>query len=238
MFEQADGGTLFLDEVEEMSPALQVKLLRILQWGEYSPLGSDRSKRCDVRLMAAAKESLRKLVDQRKFRDDLYYRLNLIRLEIPPLRERKEDIPLLANYILQNACKELSKTVPLLTPEALQVLQSYDYPGNVRELENAIKHAAIFCDGNLFKLEHLPAEFLSSHLDEAKPGESTAISFQQAKNQVVERFERSYIQRILAESGGNIRQAAERAGMYERNFHLKLKRYGIHPQKSAPGFAK
>jgi transcriptional regulator with GAF, ATPase, and Fis domain len=231
-FEQADGGTIFLDEVDEMSPALQVKLLRILQWGEFSPLGSDKSKRCDVRIVAAAKESLRKLVDERKFRDDLYYRLNLIRLEMPPLRERKEDIPILANYILQNACKSLSKTVPILTSEVQQALQRYNYPGNVRELENIIKRAAILCDGNTIKLEHLPPEILSPCIDDARAGAAAIHPFHEAKKKVVENFERSYIQQLLSECGGNIHKAAERAGMYERNFHLKLKRYGIHPKKS------
>ena len=114
-FEQADGGTIFLDEVDETSPALQVKLLRILQWGDFSPLGSDITKRCNVRIVAASKQVLRKLVEEGNFRDDLYYRLNLIRFSMPPLRDRKEDILLLADYFLQNACKKSSKPVPTLS---------------------------------------------------------------------------------------------------------------------------
>ena len=228
-FEQAEGGTIFLDEVDEMSQALQVKLLRILQWGEYSPLGSEVTCRCDVRVVAATKKPLQGLVEKGVFRDDLYYRLNLIRIYLPPLRERKEDIPLLAEYFLRDAKERFSKPAQKISPEALDQLKRYDYPGNIRELENVVKRAVILCNGPVVGLEHLPSEMFpqaTSH-----PG--SPLSFKEAKRRCLEDFERSYLTSILKESKGNIRKAAQLAGMHEKNLHEKLKKYGI--KGSLPG---
>lgn len=230
-FELADGGTLFLDEVDEMSPALQVKLLRILQWGEYTPVGSESSKKCDVRIVAASKQPLQKLVSERKFRDDLYYRLNIIRIELPPLRERKEDIPLLINHILQNVCKNLAKPLPALSPEVKRLLRNYSYPGNIRELENIIKHAAILCHGNTIELEHLPIEIRTRPAKDEET-EILNLSFQEAKKQVMEDFERRYLCKVLQDSNGIISKAAKLAGMHEKNFHTKIAKYGIRGNKT------
>ena len=229
-FEQADGGTIFLDEVDEMSPALQVKLLRILQWGDFSPLGSDDTKRCNVRIVAASKLVLRKLVEEGKFRDDLFYRINLIRIEMPPLRDRREDVLLLADYFLQNACKKL-KPVPALSTRVKQVLQDYDYPGNVRELENIIRHAVILCREETIEIEHLPPDLRTDH-SFAKDESVTLRTFQEAKRKTVEDFERRYLQNILKECDGIICRAAERAGIHEKNFHEKLKKYAIRGRKT------
>ena len=222
-FEQAEGGTIFLDEVDEMSQALQVKLLRILQWGEYSPLGSDLTCQCDVRIVAATKKPLNELVQKGIFRDDLYYRLNLIRIYIPPLRERKEDIPLLADYFFQSAKARLSKPAKKISPEVIDQLMEYDFPGNVRELENIINRAVILCKGPEIKIAHLPAEITQKH----STTKATLQPFKQAKQTILENFERSYLLKVLKTSGGNIKKAAQLAGMHEKNFHQKLKQYGI-----------
>ncbi len=222
-FEQAEGGTIFLDEVDEMSQALQVKLLRILQWGEYSPLGSDVTCQCNVRIVAATKKPLNELVQKGIFRDDLYYRLNLIRIYIPPLRDRKDDIPLLADYFFQNAKARLSKPAERISSEVIEWLIEYDFPGNVRELENIINRAVILCKGPEIKIAHLPPEI-------TKKFATTEVPFQlfkQAKKNVLENFERSYLLKVLKTSRGNIKKAAQLSGMHEKNFHQKLKRYGI-----------
>lgn len=222
-FEQAEGGTIFLDEVDEMSPALQVKLLRILQWGEYSPLGSDATCQCDVRIVAASKKPLHELVQKGLFRDDLYYRLNLIRIYIPPMRERKEDIPLLADYFLQKARERFSKPAKKITQEVLDYLMEYNFPGNVRELENILNRAVILCNGPEIQVKHLPAEILPGSRTE----QTIELSFKEAKRRFLEEFERSYLMKVLNESNGIIKKAAQLAGMHEKNFHDKLKKYGL-----------
>ena len=236
LFEQANGGTLFLDEIEEMSPALQVKMLRILQWGEFNRVGGEESRECDVRIVAASKGSLQNRVDERKFRDDLYYRLNLVQIQMPPLRERSEDILVLARYFLQCACKSLSKSVNTMSQEVESRLQQYTYPGNVRELENIVKRATLLCEGDTIQVEHLPAEFISKRVTMPRGQSGTNESFQEAKRKTVEQFERQYLERVLEECGGVICRAAEHAGMHESNFHAKLAKYGIKAENfKSPG---
>jgi Nif-specific regulatory protein len=231
-FELADGGTLFLDEVHEMSPALQVKLLRVIQWGEYTPVGSEKTKTCDVRIVAASKPGLGKLVDTGKFREDLYYRLNLFRIKIPPLRERSEDILLLAEYFLLEACIQLKKDEPEFSSAAKQILQSYHYPGNVRELENVMHRAAILCRGKFIEPTHLPEELHKKQPTAFAEFDKSLPSFSEAKKKIVEDFERRYLLQVLAECNGVISKAAERAGMHKKNFHEKMAKYGIRKQKS------
>ena len=227
-FEQAERGTIFLDEVDEMSPALQVKLLRILQWGEFSPLGSDEEKTCDVRCVVAAKQNLKQLVDDGKFRDDLYYRLNLIRIVIPPLRERKEDILPLAHHFLNSASEKLSKPIETFSPEVEQVLMHHNFTGNVRELENIVRRAVILCKGNKIETQHLPTEMLAGSGENLKPSTSSVNkNFQEEKNKIIEDFERQYLEKMLKECNGVIKHAAQKSGINESNLHAKLKKYGI-----------
>ncbi len=223
-FEAADGGTIFLDEISEMSTATQVKLLRVLQSGEYSRVGEPESRYCDVRVVAASNQDLQRLVVQGKFRADLYYRLNVIRLHLPPLRERPGDVPLLADYFLRLFAKTYHKPNINLSPAVNAVLSQHDYPGNIRELENILHRAVIFCRGSQILLRDLPPELTAQGMT---LGRSRRKGFHEAKSDAVEEFERGYLTSTLRRCGGIVSRAADRAGLSERVFHEKLKRYGI-----------
>ena len=222
--ELADGGTIFLDEIGEMSKSLQVALLRTLQSGEYSPVGSAETRYCDVRVLAAANRKLLDLVDAGEFRRDLYYRLNIIHLEIPPLRDRQGDALLLVEHFLEALGADYQKPALRLSAAARDLLMSYDYPGNVRELENIIRRAIILCRGPQIEPQHLSPEVRGSiqAADQLDPDD-----FQSAKARAIETFERVYLTNILRKCGGIVSRASEYSGLSERNFHEKLKRYGI-----------
>ena len=223
--ELADGGTIFLDEIGEMSKSLQVALLRTLQSGEYSPVGSAETRYCDVRVLAAANRKLLDLVDAGEFRRDLYYRLNIIHLEIPPLREREGDAMVLCEHFLGSLGDNYQKPGLRLSPEACELLMNYDYPGNVRELENIIRRAIILCRGTEIEPQHLSPEVRGPV---QQPCETLDTDdFQSAKARAIETFERVYLTNILRKCGGIVSRASEYSGLSERNFHEKLKRYGI-----------
>lgn len=224
-FEAADGGTIFLDEVDSMSLSLQVKLLRVLQSGEYSPVGSSTPEFCDVRIVAATNQNLRKLVAEGKFRDDLFYRLNIVPIFLPPLRERKEDIPLLVNHFLRQFGERGQKLQ--ISKAAQKLLQSYDYPGNVRELENAIRRTVILSKSQKINMEHLPEEMRRCYYSTEKTL-CFDLPFHQAKADLVETFEKDYLVRILAKHKGIISQAAKEAGLNRKNFRAKMDKWDIH----------
>jgi len=226
-FEQANGSTIFLDEIDEMSPALQVKLLRVIQWGEFTPLGSDETRKRDVRIVAACKTPLKSLVESGKFREDLYYRLHVFCIKVPPLRERKEDIILLAEHFLKDAAIQMQKDLPKLSVIAKQTLQHYSFPGNVRELENIIRRAVILCKGKTIEPEHFPEEITKSSFQFEQDNASQFPTFKQAKQKIVDEFERQYLLRVLHESNGVIAKAAQLAGMHTKNFHQKLNKHNI-----------
>lgn len=225
-FEVANKGTVFLDEISTLNLTMQVKLLRILQWNEFTSVGGILPKKVDVRVIAASNQNIAELVKVEKFRPDLYYRLNVLRLLIPPLRERKDDIPILCQYLIEHNCRKMGKAQVKILPDAMSVLMNYDFPGNVRELENIIQRALILCDGKDINHTHLPFEVKKSSkiTDTAN---NTSEIFKLAKKKVLEKFEKKYITKMLLENRGIILRAAKKSGMYEANFRAKMKQYNI-----------
>jgi DNA-binding NtrC family response regulator len=224
LFEAAHRGTIFLDEISEMSRSLQVALLRILQSGEYTPVGSVESRFCDVRVIGATNCDLGPLIEQKKFRRDLYYRLNIIRIDLPPLRERLGDIPVLVNHFLNIFADAYGKPDLEIATEARESLLGFDYPGNVRELENLIRRAVVLCSDGIITLEHLRPEPRAVHRTAAKTGPS---GYHAAREHAMQQFERSYILSALRECGGIVSRAARLTGLSERTFHKKLADYQI-----------
>jgi DNA-binding NtrC family response regulator len=226
-FEAAEGGTLFLDEIAEMSRSLQVKLLRVLQYGEYAPVGAAANRHCDVRFVAATNRDLLHLTALGQFRNDLYYRLNIIRLQLPPLRERRGDIPLLIDHFLRAFRAAYHKEDLELSREVAEILRQYDYPGNVRELENIIHRAVLLCRARVISPTDLAPEVRAAR---PAPGAPALTNFHQAKARVVGEFEQAYLTSMLAAAGGIVSRAARCAGLSERNFHEKLKKYNLHSE--------
>ena len=213
----AQGGTLFLDEVTEMSPAMQVKLLRVIQEKEVLPLGGTRPLKVDVRFVAASNREMKPWVAEGRFRQDLYFRLNVVNLHIPPLSQRREDIPLLAQHFLDKAAPLMGKRVRGFSDEALALLKTYDYPGNVRELENIIERGVALCQDDTLQAAHLPDDLR----------ELTIRTFRKKEGRIptLEEQERDYILWALEEAHGNQTVAAEMLGIDRVSLWRKLKRY-------------
>ena len=206
-----------------MRPALQVKLLRILQTGEFSPVGGTDIRRCDVRMVAATNRDLKKLVDENKFREDLYYRLNVIDLQIPPLRERLSDIPLLAQHFLE---KHNSKGAPKrLSERASSLLLTYDYPGNVRELENAIQRAVTLSESETIEAHHLPPTIYKGEKESSSSKRPANLT--EAKQLAAEKAEQQFAEECLRATDGHIANAAKMAGIDRSNFHKIMNKYHI-----------
>jgi len=223
-FEIADGGTLFLDEIGDMRPETQAKILRVLQEREFERVGGNRTLKVDVRILAATNQDLEAKVKAGSFREDLYYRLNVVSIVLPGLRERVEDLPLLIEHFLAAAATRLKREPRPLAPDAYRALCAHEWKGNVRELEHAIEQAVALASGSEIALADLPASVRGMPSDGAAdpPG-----SFREAKQQAVERFERQFIHEALARHHGNISKAAEDMGMYRQHLQLKLAEYGI-----------
>ncbi len=223
-FEIADGGTLFLDEIGDMRLETQAKILRVLQEREFERVGGNRTIGVDVRILAATNQDLEAKVKDGSFREDLYYRLNVVSIPLPPLRERPEDLPLLIEHFLAAAATRLRREPKPLAADAYRALCTGEWRGNVRELEHAIEQAVALASGPEITLGDLPASVGGPASDGAAdaPG-----SFRQAKQQAVERFERQFIHEALARHHGNISRAAEDMGMYRQHLQLKLAEYGI-----------
>jgi transcriptional regulator with PAS, ATPase and Fis domain len=225
LFEVADGGTFFLDEVGDMSPALQVKLLRVLQEGTFLPVGGTQSKEVDVRVIAATHKDLAAMVKRGEFREDLFYRINVIRVQLPSLRERRDDLPLLVDHFLRKHHREQQRTRGL-SAEAMTLLSSYAWPGNVRELENEIERLLVL-GGDL---ELIPAELISSRIRDAVPTGSSVVATARANGKLhdaVETLERDMIHQGLLRTGYNKSRLARELGISRSNLILKIARYGL-----------
>ncbi len=214
----ANGGTLFLDEVTEMSPAMQVKLLRAVQEKEALPVGGTKPTKVDVRFIAASNRDMKAWVNEGRFRQDLYFRLNVVNLNIPPLSQRREDIPLLAQYFLDRTTPLMGKSPHTLSDEALSLLKAYDFPGNVRELENIIERGVALCQGNTLEAAHLP--------DDLRDLSIRAFRRREGKVIPLEEHERDYILWVLEEAHGNQTLAAQMLGIDRVSLWRKLKKYG------------
>jgi DNA-binding NtrC family response regulator len=227
LVEEAHEGSLFLDEIGDLSPHLQTKLLRLLQEGEYKPVGSVVTKKADLRFIAATNHDLKTGIREKLFREDLYYRLNVIQFELPPLRERKEDIALLSRHFLTKYAAVNRKAVTDISPEAMQVLMAYEFPGNVRELENIMERGVIFCRGHSLSVADLQLESVPASAPPADEGMMAEMPFREAKERAIQYFHRQYIRHLLEQHGGNISRAAEAAGIQRQYLHRLIKEAGI-----------
>jgi DNA-binding NtrC family response regulator len=220
-FEEADGGTLFLDEVGELSSQVQVKLLRFLQEHEFQRLGGNQTLRTDVRVISATNRELEQRVKEGAFREDLFYRLNVVLMSIPPLRERKEDIPVLIDHFLRKYAEENGKEIAGLSSEAQDVLLKYDYPGNVRELENIIERAVVIAREEVLSVEDLP---FRESMEEAATGRKTEDGLLRGS---IEELEKKLIVEAMEKAGDHQSRAADLLGISERMLRYKLKKYGL-----------
>lgn len=237
LFESADHGTLFLDEVGDLPPLAQVKLLRALQEGEVKRVGSNDTRIVDVRVIAATNVDLKVRIAAGKFREDLYYRLNVVAISLPPLRERREDIPLLAYHFLQKYVARTDSPARKISPEAMRILQAQRWEGNVRELENAIEHSVVFCKESTLLPSDLPFGKKHSGYGEPAPEAAAAVGpsmdplidlpYREAKDRAVGTFESSYFSALLQRAGGNVSEAARQAGLDRSNFRRAAKRAGV-----------
>jgi transcriptional regulator with GAF, ATPase, and Fis domain len=230
-FELADGGTILLDEIGELSMTLQVKLLRFLQSHEFEPLGSNKILKSDVRIITATKRDLMKMVDEGKFRDDLYYRINVINLKIPPLRQRIGDIPLLVEHFIDKYVEKNNKDIEGIKAEALFCLEEFGFPGNVRELENVIERAVVMCRDRQLDIEDLPESIRwgGGHGGHMMPKDSRQLRLIKRRmvDESVGPMEKSFLVRALKRSGGNISQAARLTQMHRKQFQRLIKRHNL-----------
>jgi two-component system, NtrC family, response regulator AtoC len=232
LFQRANGGTLLLDEIGEMPLHLQAKLLRVIEERRVAPIGADQPVDVDVRILASTNRDLQVEVEQRRFRADLFYRLSVMPIRVPSLRERPDDVPLLASHFLEGSARRCKKPVRAIAPGAMHALASYSWPGNVRELQNVVERAVIVAKGDTI-LD--VGRFLTGAAE--RPRVELSLQFHRAKARVVEEFERAYIAGVLEAHGGRVGLAAKHAGLDPKNLSAKIARYGLRKgaRSAAPG---
>jgi DNA-binding NtrC family response regulator len=221
-FEAANGGTLFLDEIGDMAPATQAKVLRVLQEKRFERLGGTTPISVDVRIVAATHRNLEAEVAAGRFREDLYYRLRVVEIALPPLRERREDVPALAQRILAQLAERHGRAPKSLTPGALAALARHAWPGNVRELRNALERAAVMSEG-----DSIDACDLQLDVAAAAPPDDPSLPFSEAKRRATEEFERAYLLRALRAHGGNVSRTADAIGMVRQSLQQKMRERGL-----------
>ncbi len=224
LFQEANGGTLFLDEIGETAPSTQVKLLRFLQDGEIRRVGENDPVYVDVRLLAATNQDLEKAIGEGRFREDLYYRLNVIPIHIPPLRKRRDDIPLLINHFLGKYTEKSKKKITSVSIDAMRILAGYDWPGNVRELENVMERAVILTNRNIITPEDLPSYIFDTQ-------QKTITQEENIEETTLEKLEKHYILKTLEKYAWNQKKASDVLGISTTTLWRKLKTYGIEPKK-------
>jgi len=227
LFEEAHGGTIFLDEIGDLPLPVQVKLNRALQEKEIRRVGENAAIPIDVRVVAATHRDLKAEARAGRFREDLFYRLNVFPVALPPLRERREDIPMLVAHFLEKFAKAHQRPVEGVEPDALRALTGYPWPGNVRELENAIERAVAVCDAGKVGTACLPAEVVQEQQGSLPTDVLIRLPYREAVDLARDRVSRDYLTALMKETGGNVTRAAERAGMERESLHRLLKRYGL-----------
>jgi DNA-binding NtrC family response regulator len=229
LFEVAEGGTIFLDEISNTTKGFQAKLLRVLQEDEIRRVGDNKIRPIDVRIIAATNKNLEQEVKHGNFREDLYYRLNVVNITLPQLKDRLDDIPLLSSHFMEKICAKMKLPLKTFSQAALEALLIYSWPGNVRQLENICERAAIFSKGNLINLEDLPAEikslkFAASHLDSQTIIPKTKSELKAEKT----KMERMFLANLLGSTGGNVMEASRISGMDRSQIHHLMSRFGIN----------
>ncbi len=229
-FEVAHGGTIFLDEIGTLSALTQIKLLEVIQEKVFTRVGGESPIRADVRIVAATNSDLKKMVDQEAFRADLYYRLNVFPIQIPPLRERPEDIPLLAGIFINTFNRQNAKSIAGMAPGVVEALSSYSWPGNIRELENLIERAHILETGRFLSPQSFPAEIFAFSGSADTSDSPDGLTLAEARRRGVEEIERRYLRELMVANKGRIDRSARQAGVSTRQLHNLLTRYSIHKE--------
>ena len=235
LFEVADGGSIFLDEIGDVNTNFQSKLLRVIQEREFTPVGGVKPKKVNLRFVVATNKDLEKLVEQKQFREDLFYRLNVVSITVPPLREKKDDVPLLAYHFLKKYAKEMKKDIRSISVDAMNMLTAYSWPGNVRQLENVIERAIVMAEGEAITTEHLPFAVRAEIAHPDTPIPKTSEDLKEIKKRIresaVEGIEKSFILDALTRNDWNVTKSAKDVGMQRPNFQALMRKYNIRIEK-------